>query len=144
MIVKLSEEGLDINAQNKDGLTPLHIMQRKERSECIFELLILGADVNKSDGNGNTPLHFAVMVRSLEQKLAQQFDLNRRIIDIYILLGHPNHLGDLLLFVRNRRRASSDNDILFYLQCQLIFALTFLTHISSVGRQYLAITRPET
>lgn len=83
MIFKLSEEGLDINAQNKDGLTPLHIMQRKERSECIFELLILGADVNKSDGNGNTPLHFAVMVRTLEQKLAQQFDLNRRIIDIY-------------------------------------------------------------
>jgi calcium-independent phospholipase A2 len=44
------------------GDTPLHIMLKKNRRECIMELLVYGADTRLGDTDGNTPLHLAVEV----------------------------------------------------------------------------------
>lgn len=63
MISKLSEEGVPIDETCVNGLTPLHIMQKKSRIECGMELLCLEANPNIGDEDGNTPLHYAVMVR---------------------------------------------------------------------------------
>lgn len=61
MISKLFEEGVSVNETCINGLTPLHVMQKKSRSECAFVLLCLEANANIGDEDGNTPLHFAAM-----------------------------------------------------------------------------------
>lgn len=61
MIIKLFEEGVSVNETCINGLTPLHVMQKKSRSECAFVLLCLEANANIGDEDGNTPLHFAAM-----------------------------------------------------------------------------------
>lgn len=63
MISKLFQEGVSINGTCVNGLTPLHIMQKKSRAECAIELLCLDADAKIGDQDGNTPLHYAAMVR---------------------------------------------------------------------------------
>lgn len=79
MISKLFQEGVSINGTCVNGLTPLHIMQRKSRAECAIELLCLDADANIGDEDGNTPLHYAAMdgdIAMLKILLAFDADVN--------------------------------------------------------------------
>ncbi len=56
---RLMALGVDVNAQDKNGLTPLHAAAN-HRSYEVAELLISqGANVNAQDKNGLTPLHVA-------------------------------------------------------------------------------------
>lgn len=48
--------GADINKQNYDGQTPLHLATRSPNGKTINKLLELGADPNIVDSNGETPL----------------------------------------------------------------------------------------
>jgi ankyrin repeat protein len=59
-IQHLLDAGIDINAQDNKGNTPLHFAVENENPAYIQKLLDSGADVNVKDNNGNTPLHFAV------------------------------------------------------------------------------------
>ena len=53
--------GADINAQNEDGLSPLHCAVRNEQGSMVDFLLAAGANVNQqSHFKRNTPLHFSV------------------------------------------------------------------------------------
>jgi ankyrin repeat protein len=66
----LIKKGADVNMQNKDGNTPLHIAalnknvhyKALEKNKKIIDLLIENkADVNMQNKDGNTPLHTAVI-----------------------------------------------------------------------------------
>jgi ankyrin repeat protein len=63
--------GLDINARNKPGNTPLHLAARlNENVEMCRILVAAGADVNAKNNKGWTPLHDAAK----ENKNAEVYD----------------------------------------------------------------------
>ena len=51
--------GVDVNAKNKVGGTPLHYAALEGRKEIVELLIAKGADVNATDGDGDTALHLA-------------------------------------------------------------------------------------
>ena len=53
------EAGADVNARDKDELTPLMFAAGSNTPEVLRVLLEAGADVNAKDTNGWTPLIFA-------------------------------------------------------------------------------------
>ena len=62
----LISKGAYINAENKDGVTPLH-WAADENSKEIGELLISkGANINAKDNTSDTPLHWAANWNSKE------------------------------------------------------------------------------
>ena len=56
-ITSLLEKGVDVNARNNKGETPLHVLWLK--AEMAIILLDRGADIEARDENGETPLHWA-------------------------------------------------------------------------------------
>ena len=50
---------VDLNNQDKDGLTPLHYASRKGFAEVVQALLEAGADPSVPENYGFTPLHEA-------------------------------------------------------------------------------------
>jgi len=56
---KLLECGADVNAQNKNHETPLHLASRLRLFEMAEFLLEHGADVNVKNSKGRSPLQLA-------------------------------------------------------------------------------------
>ncbi|XP_044270885.1 protein phosphatase 1 regulatory subunit 12A isoform X7 [Tribolium madens] len=56
-VLRLLENGADINTANVDGLTALHQACIDDNSEMVEFLVDHGADVNRGDNEGWTPLH---------------------------------------------------------------------------------------
>ena len=56
----LLEHGADVNAQNRVGMTPLHIAAVADDAEMTFVLFEAKADLNQRNHNGATPLEEAV------------------------------------------------------------------------------------
>jgi ankyrin repeat protein len=65
---KLLECGADVNAQNKDHETPLHLTVRHRLPEMAQFLLEHGADVNAKNSRGKSPLQFASGRKRREMK----------------------------------------------------------------------------
>ena len=57
----LLEHGANVNAQNKNGQTALHIASASQLAQIVSLLLKLGLDVNAKDNDDMTPLHLAPM-----------------------------------------------------------------------------------
>tara|TARA_B100001173_G_scaffold38943_1_gene30243 strand:- start:1269 stop:1811 length:543 start_codon:yes stop_codon:yes gene_type:complete len=55
----LITNGVNVNAQNRDGYTPLHIAVRAGNIDIVDKLLAKGANVNVTDNMGRTALHLA-------------------------------------------------------------------------------------
>jgi ankyrin repeat protein len=49
-----------VNARDKNGKTPLHMMGRYSNKETVEFLISGGADINAKDKNGKTPLYYAL------------------------------------------------------------------------------------
>jgi ankyrin repeat protein len=58
---KLIEDGYNINAQDKNGWTPLHFAAQEGSVEVSKFLIKSGANVHIKDDIGNTPLWVATM-----------------------------------------------------------------------------------
>ncbi|XP_063909989.1 protein phosphatase 1 regulatory subunit 12B isoform X4 [Zophobas morio] len=56
-VLRLLDNGADINTANVDGLTALHQACIDDNSEMVEFLVDHGADVNRGDNEGWTPLH---------------------------------------------------------------------------------------
>ena len=53
--------GVDVNATDKDGKTPLHIAAFFRSDRVVVCLMSLGANINATDNQGHTPLYEAVL-----------------------------------------------------------------------------------
>ncbi len=73
----------NINAQNEDGETPLHVAIRKNRLDMVKLLIEKGADLKNINTCGDTPLHVAV-----QNSWFYQFD----IVNLLIEKGADVHL----------------------------------------------------
>jgi ankyrin repeat protein len=56
----------NINEQNEEGWTPLHIACWKGQVDLVRELLLHGANVNIKNNLGCIPLHYACVAGHLE------------------------------------------------------------------------------
>ena len=59
----LNQPGIDVNAQDKTGLTALHIACKEETDPAIFRILLNshGIDPNLETSTGNTPIMVLLM-----------------------------------------------------------------------------------
>jgi hypothetical protein len=67
--------GVDVNAKNKNGYTPLHGAAQQGHKEIVELLIAKGADVNAKIDRGGTPLDFAEEINEwdgLEGKAAKK------------------------------------------------------------------------
>ncbi|XP_078431355.1 ankyrin repeat family protein [Wolffia australiana] len=62
----LVQNGVDIDANDKDGLTPLHLAVIGKKEAVISHLLRRGANPHLADRDGATPLHYAVQVGAIQ------------------------------------------------------------------------------
>ena len=62
----LLRRGADVNAHNRSGLTPLHLVAAAGARDLMRTLIDHGADVNAADTHGQTPLHMARDAAALE------------------------------------------------------------------------------
>ena len=61
VVKRLIDAGVDVNAPDSTGWTPLHFAARAGGVEAVQLLLDAGAQVNVPDNKGVTPLHRAIV-----------------------------------------------------------------------------------
>ena len=80
-VSELIANGPDVNASDKDGLTPLCKAAFKGQKDVAGLLIAKGANVNTGDKYGPTPLHYAVFGGSkdvAELLIAKGADVNAK------------------------------------------------------------------
>jgi hypothetical protein len=85
-------DGVDINAADADGLTPLHWAADSAEAETAQQLLALGANANARDHAGRTPLHYAA--RAGQSSIVEQLFAHGASISAADVRGNtPLHLA---------------------------------------------------
>lgn len=65
----------ELNLRSKTGDTPLHVMAKRQRFNCVITLLFRGAEANIPDLELNTPLHTACKVNIYSVHLLEKDSL---------------------------------------------------------------------
>ncbi|XP_010272028.1 PREDICTED: ankyrin repeat domain-containing protein EMB506, chloroplastic isoform X2 [Nelumbo nucifera] len=79
---KLLEQGVDIDAVDRDGFTALHKAVIGKKEVVISHLLRKGANPHIRDRNGATPLHYAVQVGAMQTvKLLIKYKVDVNVAD---------------------------------------------------------------
>lgn len=63
--------GVDVNAQDRQGWTPLNFAARVKNYECVKLLLDAGADPNVPNSEGVTPLHQSLLTTPTDVDLVR-------------------------------------------------------------------------
>ena len=84
MIKHLIEFGVDVNARDYYGNTPLHYAARLKKSELIEMLLNAGAEIDPVNKDGLTPLRLMLLTKrhnleAIEVFLSHGVDINRSV-----------------------------------------------------------------
>lgn len=82
--------GLDIEAVDREGLTPLHGCAHSQNAQGIVGLLQQGADPNARDLQGNRPLHTVAQTQYPNMFNAQTIDV---LVEAGADIDARNHLG---------------------------------------------------
>jgi ankyrin repeat protein len=75
-------DGVDVNAKDKDGFTPLHDAVGWGHKEVVELFIAKGADVNAKDHDGVTPLHYVDNKEIAELLIAAGADVNAKVAPI--------------------------------------------------------------
>jgi cytohesin len=103
------DQGIDVNAKDRDGNTPLHLANNVKDNIEFTELLIAkGADVNAKSKSGMTPLHQAVRTRNGRKDVVELLIANGAEVDVKDKSG----LTPLYWAVAHKR---TDSDVIEYL-----------------------------
>eukprot|EP01086_Lenisia_limosa_P002883 TRINITY_DN16971_c0_g1_i1.p1 TRINITY_DN16971_c0_g1~~TRINITY_DN16971_c0_g1_i1.p1 ORF type:complete len:251 (+),score=47.55 TRINITY_DN16971_c0_g1_i1:2-754(+) len=78
----LKKDGLDLEVENEDKMTALHLAVANGHLDCVLELVQAGAKIDAPDANGTTPLHAAVGYNYPE------------IVDFLLANGHESMVKD--------------------------------------------------
>lgn len=83
MIEHLIKRGVEVNARDCYGYTPLHYAARSKNSEAIKLLLDAGSEIDPVDNDGLTPLRHTLLkkptdLKSIELLLARGADVNQK------------------------------------------------------------------
>jgi uncharacterized protein len=68
---RLIEQGADMNARSRNGLTPLMVASLKGKAAVVKLLVEHGVDVNAQDNNGWTPIAYALDRSTLNAMMAR-------------------------------------------------------------------------
>gem|GEM_PF-844634 len=90
---KLIAAGLDVNAVNIHGETPLHLAAADDNVEQVRILLEHGADVNIRDKTGNTPLITLSRNCSSNRGIEQELTIVRMLLDRGADINARNYFG---------------------------------------------------
>ena len=115
-VVSCLEAGVDVNARNASGWTPLHYVTRQADHPAIVEALLeAGADVNaRRTSDSRTPLHFVTRqaddpaIIILEVLLEAGADTNARDKDSWTPLHFAAQYSDNPAIIRSLLEAGAD------------------------------------
>ncbi|EAY09395.1 ankyrin repeat protein, putative [Trichomonas vaginalis G3] len=71
--------GININAKDNQGKTPLIVASKSNHEEMVALLVSYGADVNEKDNTGQTALHYAAAIdndKAIDILLSHDADIN--------------------------------------------------------------------
>jgi len=97
---------IDVNTQNADGETPLHIACTKDSTYIVERLLSRGADINIKNNNGETPLYLACstgkndIIEVLIKHKADMYSKTNYDYDPFNVLCFRQNIEGVELFLR--------------------------------------------
>ena len=95
-VERLLTKGADVNVQNDEGNTVLHLWAAELKSELLLTILNKGADLTIQNKNGETALDFLLNKIFKDQDPWHELDAEQKIKTVKCLLDNGASIGNLL------------------------------------------------